>query len=85
VSLNLLKDYALINEVAADLGMHPRTVRRKLHEPNSRWSYVIVGGKIRLHIPTIREIIAAETKTNNPTRQIRRRKVKGGTNGATAA
>jgi hypothetical protein len=59
--LGLLRDYALLSEVAADLGVSPRTIRRKINQPNG-WPCVTVGGKLRLHVPTIRAIIERETR-----------------------
>jgi hypothetical protein len=69
-SLGLLEGYALLSEVAADLGVCIRTLRRKINQPNG-WPCVTVGGKLRLHVPTIRKIIEAETKSRNPRRSTR--------------
>jgi hypothetical protein len=62
--LGLLRDYALLSEVAADLGVSPRTIRRKINQPNG-WPCVTVGGKLWLHVPTIRAIIERETRARN--------------------
>jgi hypothetical protein len=67
-SLDLLKDYALLKDVARDLDLDERTLRRKINAPGSKWSCLRVGNKIRVHIPTLREIIAAETQSKNPRR-----------------
>jgi hypothetical protein len=64
MSLGLLNDHALLSEVAADLGVCTRTLRRKINAVNG-WPCVRIGGKIRFHIPTIRKLIEAENRSKN--------------------
>ena len=65
--LGLLQDYALLDEVAADLDVSPRTLRRRINGPDG-WPHLRWGGKIRLHVPTVRKLIEAETRSRNPRR-----------------
>ncbi len=67
-SFDLLRDYAPLDEVARDLGVCVRTLRRRINQPDG-WPYLLWGGRVMLHIPTVRERIAAEVKVKNPTRR----------------
>ena len=70
MSLHLLDDYAPLTEVAADLKVHPRTVRRRINQPDG-WPCLEWAGMLWLHVPTIRQIIRAETRSRNPRRRNR--------------
>ena len=88
MSLNILEGFAPLADVAEDLDVSDRHLRRKINGP-AAWPCLRWGGKIYLHIETTRSLIIAEHKSCNPARQerptIRRRKAKGGSNGPTAA
>jgi hypothetical protein len=70
VSDHLLEDYPTIEELADELGCHPKTIRRKLHEVGSAWAYMIWAGKIRVYRPSVKADFAASTKSNNPRRLV---------------
>jgi hypothetical protein len=65
--IELWADYATIDETAAGLAMCTKTVRRNLNKPNG-WPHCRMGGKVRIHLPTIRKIIEAETISRNASR-----------------
>ena len=69
--LDLLEGYLHIDEIARAARVHPRTIRRRINQPNSRWSYLMWGGKIYLHVSTVRKLIEAEETTRNPRRGAR--------------
>jgi hypothetical protein len=66
--IDLWKDYATIPETAVALEMCERSVRCKINAPNG-WPHCRIGGKVRLHIPTLRKIIEASTVSRNPSRR----------------
>jgi hypothetical protein len=61
--LNILQDYALLDDVARDTNVCTRTLRRRLAQG---WPYLMWGGKVHLHIPTWRKLIDGEVKTRKP-------------------
>jgi hypothetical protein len=65
--LGLLKDYALLGAIADDLRVNPKTLRRKINQPDG-WPALLWGGKLYLHIPTVRKLIEAGTRQRNPRR-----------------
>jgi hypothetical protein len=64
---NILRDFAPLSAVARDLRVCERTLRRRLHRPDG-WPFLLWGGRIYLHIPTVRKLIEAEVSTPNPRR-----------------
>jgi hypothetical protein len=68
-TLNLLQDYATITEVARDLRVCERTLRRKVNQADG-WPCLRWAGRIYLHTPTIRKILEAATCSNNPRQRV---------------
>jgi len=50
----LLKDFLELDPFAAEIGRHPRTVRRWLDQPNGL-PFTKMGNRILIHLPTARE------------------------------
>jgi hypothetical protein len=65
---DLLKDYCRLDEAAAALHVTERTIRRRIHTPDG-WPYLKFGGRIWLHLPSIKKFLAAQTRSDNPRRR----------------
>jgi hypothetical protein len=61
--LNILADYATIRAIAADTKVSTRTIRRRIA---GGWPFLIWGGKVHLHVPTVKKLIDAEVRTRKP-------------------
>jgi hypothetical protein len=64
MSLGLLDDYAPLTEVARDLKVHPKTVRRQINKPDG-WPFIEWGGKIWLHVPTVKQLVTGNVRKRN--------------------
>jgi hypothetical protein len=67
---NVLEDLAPVEEVAADLGKNPATLRRWSRRPNGL-PFVRIGRKVYLHVPTMRAWLLGNMHKPNPTERRR--------------
>lgn len=64
----LLDDFWTIEELAEELGVTTRTIRRYIDEPNGL-PHVAIGRRTRFHKPAVREWLMSRMKRPNPSRR----------------
>jgi hypothetical protein len=67
---NILEDYTLEADFAAELGVSSHTVARYRKEPNGL-PFAVFGGKIYIHLPGAREWMAKRIRRRAPLRSTR--------------
>jgi hypothetical protein len=68
---DVLKDLVDVNQFAADLGRHPRTIFRWT-ELEDGLPFVKLGKTRLIHLPSAREWIMSRMRRRNPNRRRRR-------------
>lgn len=64
----LLDEFWSVEELAKELGVTTRTIRRYVDEPDGL-PHVTIGRRTRFHKPTVRQWLMDRMKRPNPTRQ----------------
>ena len=64
----LLVDFMSVDDLAAEMNRHPRTVRRWMNQPDGL-PYTPVGNQNLIHVPTARDWLLRNMRNPAPRRQ----------------